>query len=73
MQKQLNVALVEAVALSPLLIIGLTKGVIKRNIRVAGRVQPVTGNQAVVVGICFIVAWFVIVSAPFWIEAVGRR
>lgn len=64
MHKQLIVAFVFAVGLSPLLVIGVRNGVIGRNIRIAGRLQPVTGKQAVGVGVFFILAWCVLVSVP---------
>ncbi len=73
MQKKLIVVLLFAVGSSPLLIIGLVRGVIQRNIQIAGRPEPLTGRQAVAAGIIFILGWCVMVSAPFWIEAVARR
>lgn len=67
------IAVIEGVALSPLLVIGLRKGIVQRRIRIAGRPEPVTGRQAVAVGLFFLLGWCVMVSAPFWIEAVVRR
>jgi hypothetical protein len=56
-----------------LLIIGFTKGVLQRNIRLAGRSEPVVGKQAVAVGLIFIFGWCLMTSLPFWIEKIARR